>query len=82
VIIFKLFKLSVKLIGYQFFTFKSLALALLRKLKAKPLTFAFRSSHTKITRFLVLTTKDRNQTGSHRFEPNSRNALLNEQLNH
>lgn len=48
-------KLSVKLIGYQFFPLKSLAIVFTKEHNTKLLTSAFWSSHTKITRFEVYT---------------------------
>jgi len=45
------------------------------------LAFFLRSSHTKVKNSKFYIIKDRNQSGFHRFEPNSRIFLINEQFN-
>ena len=49
--------------------------------KLLPEAFSSWSSHTKVKILYLLNNLDRNQTDSHRFEPNSRNILIGEQPN-
>jgi len=46
------------------------------------LAFSSYSSHTKVNNSQIFSVLDRSKTDSHRFKPNSRKILINEQLNH
>ena len=67
--------------SFNFYTIKRSYKTILLKIIFYHWLFYFRSSHTKKKITFLLFNLDRNKTGSHRFKPNSRIVLLDEQSN-